>query len=109
VRGSCAVFKEWWARRDRPGALFFYDDSLCDIAASAILEMGINVPKELAIISHANVGRRFSFPIPITSIGFDPVETISSGWELLDKLINRERIENTAVYVKPHVSLGKSV
>ena len=62
------AFKQWWARPDRPNAVFFYEDAVCDVATRAILELGIKIPQELAVVTHANVGRTFHFPVPLTCV-----------------------------------------
>ncbi|MHB1190565.1 MAG: substrate-binding domain-containing protein [Armatimonadota bacterium] len=102
-------FKRWWSRSDRPSAIFFYDDGLCDVVTRAILELGIKVPEELAIITMANVGRQFHFPVPLTSIGFDPAEVASAAWDMLDKLISNKPIDNPVSYISPVVHRGRSL
>lgn len=103
------VFKEFWATSEHPRAMFFYDDALCDIALRAILELRINVPEDLAIVTQSNVGRRFHFPIPITSVEFDPIGVAQAAWAMLKKLSAREPVEEYAVYVPPHIQEGKSL
>ncbi len=104
-----AAFKELWARKDRPRAIFFYDDSLFDVASRAILELGIQVPEELAIITHANVGRRIHFPTRLARIGFDPVTVVTEAWGLLKKIINCEPVFNAVIAVPPVYDRGESL
>lgn len=102
-------FKAWWSRADRPKAIFFYDDALCDVATQAILELGIDVPEELAIITLKNVGRSFHFPVPLTGVGVDPKRIAYCAWDMLHSLINNQSIESHVVYVPAVVSRGKSL
>jgi hypothetical protein len=54
------------------------------------------VPEELAIVTHANVGRRFHYPAPLTSVGFDPDQVASAAWDMLSKLIAGEESDGAA-------------
>ena len=103
------VFKQWWARPDRPKALFFYEDALCDVATRAILELGIKVPDDLAIVTHSNVGRVFHFPVPLTRVEFDPAEACTAAWNMLDVLINNRRGNGSRVYIPPRIRTGESL
>jgi GntR family transcriptional regulator, arabinose operon transcriptional repressor len=102
------AFKDWWNRPDRPRAIFFYDDSMFDVAGRAIVDLGIKVPEELAIITHANVGRRFHTNIPVVRIGFDAEEVMDAAWGMLDRLIRGER-QDEWVYIQPHLMGGESL
>ena len=111
--GDCAhaydVFKQWWARPDRPRAIFFYEDAVCDVATRAILELGIKVPQELAIVTHANVGRTFHFPVSLTRVEYDPAEVVAIAWNMLAKLIGKEPVDEPRVFVPPNVREGESL
>lgn len=103
------TFRDMWKRGRRPQAVFFLDDAVCDNATRAILELGIKVPEELAIITHANAGRRFFFPVRLTRLQFDPQEIITKAWEILDKTINNEKIESPIAGVSPQILPGHSL
>jgi DNA-binding LacI/PurR family transcriptional regulator len=104
------AFKDWWARPEgRPRAIFIDDEVLCSVASQVILELGIRIPEELAVITHLNVGRPLHFPVPLTSIGFDAVEAVSVAWEMLKKLIEGEPVANPVVFVEPRVCIGRSL
>jgi GntR family transcriptional regulator, arabinose operon transcriptional repressor len=103
------IFVEWWARKDRPNAIFFFDDALCDVSTRAILELGIKVPEELAIITQANQGRKFHFPVPLTRVEFDPVRAVDAAWDMLHKLIRQEPIDEPTVYIEPSLFEGQSL
>jgi DNA-binding LacI/PurR family transcriptional regulator len=103
------AFKEWWARSERPNAIFFYDDVLCNVATRAIMDLNIKVPEELSIITHGNKNRRFYFPVPLTRIEFDPEEVMSLAWNMLHRLIVNLPVDEPVVYVKPHILKGESI
>jgi DNA-binding LacI/PurR family transcriptional regulator len=108
-RAFCPAFKEWWSRKDRPDAMFFSDDSLFEAVSRAILELGISVPEDLAIITHANVGRYLEFPVPLTRIGFKASEAVDAAWRMLSALISEGDVQDPAVRLEPHVRIGKSL
>lgn len=103
------AISELWSRPDRPRAIFFHDDALCDVCTRAILELGIRVPDELAILTHANVGRRFEFPVKLTCIEFDPAEVAAAGCEMLEKLIAQKPVDENTVYLKASIREGDSL
>lgn len=102
-------FRDLLAKPDRPRAIFFADDSCFDVASRAILELGIKVPDELAIVSHANVGREFHFPMSVTRIGFSADEVITAAWNMLKMLMAGEDVDEPICYVQPVVMEGESL
>jgi DNA-binding LacI/PurR family transcriptional regulator len=103
------AFVEWWKRPNRPRAIFFYDDALCDVATRAILDLGIKVPEELSIITHSNVGKTFHFPIPLTRLEFDLDEVMELAWNMLYRLVIHLPIDKPVIYVKPKLIEGASL
>lgn len=103
------VFKEWWSRPDRPNSMFFSDDSLFDLASRAILELGIKVPDELAVITHANIGRALHFPMRMTRVGFDPCVLAAQAWQMLHKLILGEPVFDAVVKIPAMYFEGESL
>lgn len=102
-------FKEMWSRPNRPRAIFFYDDSFFDIASRAILELGIRVPEELAILTHANSYRQFHFPIPITRVGFSSDHVVDAAWSMCRKLISGEPMDAPVEFIPAFVEDGESL
>ncbi len=103
------AFIKWWNSPRRMNSIFFWDDTMFDMASKAIIELGIKVPRDLAILTHANVGRRFHFPVPLTTIGFDAAVVMGATWDMLEKLIKREPVFEATVKVQPVVSVGESL
>ncbi len=103
------VFKEFWGSPNHPNAVLFTDDCACEVALQAILELGIKVPDELSIITHSNKGKIFHFPVSLMRIEFDPEEAVRLAWGMMEKLINREEIDEPVIYLPPSVQEGESV
>lgn len=103
------AFKKWWDQPNRPNAIFFYDDALCDVAIRGIMELGISVPDDLAIITNRNVGRNFNYPVPLTGVGFDPTLVASTAWNMLFNLLNKRPVPEPVIYIPAQIIYGKSL
>ncbi|MDD3927207.1 MAG: GntR family transcriptional regulator [bacterium] len=103
------VFKEWWQGPNRSRAMFFADDALFDVASRAIVELGIRVPQDLAVLTYANVGRQFHFPVEVASIGLNPEEVAGKAWAMLSKLIKGEELSCIEEMIEPIVNIGASL
>ena len=73
-----AQFREIWsADRVKPDGLLICDDFLYRDAATAIVEMGIDVPGQLRVATTANRGLPCFPPFPTAMLEFDPSELAS--------------------------------
>ncbi len=64
----------WNACPEKPDGLFVSDDMMLDDVTRAVAELGIDVPTDLRIVSHANRGAAYFEPFPVDRIELDPVE-----------------------------------
>lgn len=96
-------------RSPQPRGIFFTDDAVCDVAMRAISSLGLEIPKDLAIVTQSNVGREFHFPVRLSRIEFDPAQIAAEAWGLLSKLISGQSLESNVVYVSPRVVPGQSL
>ncbi|MHC5055283.1 MAG: substrate-binding domain-containing protein, partial [Planctomycetota bacterium] len=62
----------WSARDEKPDGILVTDDMLLQDAVPAILSLGVRVPKDLVVVSHANRGGMPPLPFPATLLEFDP-------------------------------------
>ena len=102
-------FIEWWKRPNRPDTMFFYDDSICDVACQAILELGINIPNDLKVIVLTPAGRRFPISVELTRVEFDSSETAAAAWGILHQLIRGLPVSEPMISIKATVSPGGSL
>jgi DNA-binding LacI/PurR family transcriptional regulator len=65
-------FREIWAGTEKPDGLLITDDVLSQDVTLAILEMGIRVPEDLRVASHANKGSDLRYPFPVELLTVDP-------------------------------------
>ena len=73
----------WSASRERPDGLLVLDDVLYRDAARAILELGIQVPSQLRIVTHSNRGDDLVQPFPVTLLESDPDEMAAAAAEFV--------------------------
>jgi DNA-binding LacI/PurR family transcriptional regulator len=91
-------FREiWMARREKPDGLVVADDVLFDEARIAIQEMGVRVPEQLRIVTHANKGAVRRYPFPVTEIQLDPEQYAEALGGMLLKRLSGEAVEPSTV------------
>lgn len=61
-----------WNQDEQPDGLFVTDDTVFREAAMAILALGIQVPQELLVVTHANRGSDVFYPFPTARLENDP-------------------------------------
>ncbi len=84
VGQSWEAFRTMWqSEGEKPDALFITDDTLYQEAAMAILSLGISVPDELLVITHANTGSDVMYPFPTARLECDPVRFAATMVEML--------------------------
>ncbi len=92
------AFLDWWQRPERPRAIFFSDDALFDAVSHLLVELNIKIPEELAVLSFANVGRKFFFPAVPDRIGQSPEQVTGKLLDLLTmRMENPERRDITCI------------
>lgn len=109
MRRGTEAFKRLWQGSNRPRAIFFLDDGLCEETLPGILELGVRVPEDLAIITQGNAGRYFNFPVPLTMVEFDPTEGVRIAWDMLQQLMAGNVAEQPIVYLGPAIREGRSL
>lgn len=108
-RNAYQVFKDYWNNGSRASAVFFLDDAICDVASRAIGELGISIPDDLAVITHANVGSYFHTAVPLARIQFDPKDLVSHAWEMLNEIIDGKTIDAPHRFIPPRLLSGDSL
>lgn len=90
VGAGCDQFRAiWGAYPDKPDGLLIADDMLFADAHAAILAMGIEVPRRLAIVTHANRGTDYPASFPVTRIEVDPAAFAQALTALIADLLGR--------------------
>ena len=95
-------FLAWCRSPGRPRAAVFMDDGLAGYCFSLMLRNGIRVPEDLAVLTHANVGREFDCLVNPCRAGFDSGLAARALWGLLFG-------EGGATVLKPALTPGDSL
>ncbi len=73
-------FMEWFRSSRRTRAAVFFDDGVFSNCCRVMYRHGIRIPEDLAVLTHANVGRFFDFPFIPYRVGFDAKQTARVMW-----------------------------
>jgi LacI family transcriptional regulator len=66
-----ATFAQMLRRMPRPSAVFAGDDGLAANIISLCLELGLNIPEEVAVLGLGNTTLCETFPVPLSSVDLD--------------------------------------
>jgi len=91
-------FREiWLSCGEKPDGLLLLDDMLFRDVSIAIMELGIRVPEQLRIVSHANKGSEMFIPFPVTLLEVDPQPCAEKMGTMLLQLLNGEAVPHPQV------------
>jgi len=91
----------WNAHDEKPDGLLCTDDMLMQDAVPAILSLGVDVPGNLYVVSHANKGGMAPLPFPATLLQFDPDEYAGTLARILEQLLSGKKPKRTASALAP--------
>ena len=67
------LFQQLWnARPAQPDGLICLNDFISERITPTILELGIRVPEQLMLVTHANKGSGIRYPFPVAQMEVDP-------------------------------------
>ena len=75
-KGGFAAIQEWFASKRgawRPDVVFFTDDYAAQGGLIALKNLGLRIPEDVAVVSHANKGHGPVWEKPLTRLEMDPV------------------------------------
>jgi DNA-binding LacI/PurR family transcriptional regulator/DNA-binding transcriptional regulator YhcF (GntR family) len=90
----------WNARKEKPDGLLVTDDVMFRDVAMGILGMGIRVPEQLQVVTHANKGAGISCPFPVATLEVDPREYAEELATMLIQFVNNEGSTEETRYVR---------
>ncbi len=87
-------------------ALLVTNDFLCRGAMFGLMECGIRIPDDLAVLTHANKGINILSPVPLTRFEVDPGDYAAC---ILDRLLAKlEGKKSNSTLRPPELIIGKS-
>ncbi|MDD5705623.1 MAG: GntR family transcriptional regulator [Kiritimatiellae bacterium] len=95
-QGGYETFRRLWETSPRPDGLLVTDDMICRGVLRASLQLGIELPGHLRLISHANRCVTLPYHKTVTRIEFDPAAQARAAVDLMLRLLrNPEAAEPT--------------
>lgn len=92
-------FERFWAAPNRPEGLLILDDVLCRGALQAMLMKGIDAPRDLKLVTHANRHVTLPYPKPISRVEFDAGKQARGAVEMMVELLQKQEPK------EPHIVL----
>lgn len=96
AEGSAALKSLWRGFGVKPDCLICLDDILFADVFMGLVEMGIQVPSQLAIVAHSNRGSNLQMPIPVTYLETDPYIYARMLVDACLQLLRGEKLAETA-------------
>ncbi len=94
-----------WALDEKPDAFFVSDDIKMLEVEKELASMGIRVPEDVAIISHATQGVELPFTLPLTKCSFSLKRLVCAVHGVVDRLLRGEK-PPVQVLVRPALQHG---
>ncbi len=90
-----------WACPERPEALLVCDDIACKGVVQAVLQLGIEIPERLVLVTQANRNSGVFYPVPTHRIEYDIEEGARLATDLLLDQINDPSVRPASVVQQP--------
>jgi len=103
-QGEAAV-RQIWSLEERPDALIFMDDWQGLGGTRTLVELGVQVPEEVMVVTHMNRGYNPPYPVPVVGIQVDPNRIAQEMVVLLGVLESGERPLRKMILVEPSLKV----
>lgn len=90
IKGGYEQFMQLWNCDTRPDGVIVLDDVMCRGVLQGCLQLGVDLPTDLQLVSHANKGVEFPYHKPVTRVEFDAVEQARHAVDLSIRLLRGE-------------------
>ena len=77
------LFAAIWSQAKRPDGLLVTDDMLCRGSLRAITRLGVQVPEQLRLVTHANAGVSLPFHLTVTRLESSPADFARQACDLM--------------------------
>lgn len=102
------LFHRLWNQAERPDGIIVTDDILCRGVLRAILHLGLNMPEDLRLVTHATCGVTLPYHRPVTRVEFDPTELANAAVDMMTVLITGKIPLKTNVLLPGTVVKGET-
>ncbi len=94
-------FRRLWAMDDRPEAVLICDDFMALGATQAMVELGLQPPRDLTVMVLTNRGSGLVFPLPVIALELDSEPVGAAVADMALRLMRGETVKNPHWEVKP--------
>ena len=107
VEEAYDVFDKWYKSESGEKSLFVFDDGIMDYILRYFYERCLKIPKDLALVTHANKHKKFNFGTEFYRFGFDYEEVAKIIIDTLGRAIKGDEVGHTKI--SPVFMPGKSL
>ncbi|MBI4025224.1 MAG: substrate-binding domain-containing protein [Verrucomicrobia bacterium] len=98
-----------WECPEKPDALLITDDIMGKGVVQALLQLNVQVPRQLLIVCHANKTSGIFYPIPLPKIEFNPADFIARAGAMLFELMENPFLPARAIDIPPTLQTADAV
>lgn len=91
-RAAYEAFMRWQAGPHRPQGLVVQDDVMCNGVLRATLKLGVQLPRDLRLVSFAIRGVELGYHLPVSRVEFDGKELAERAVDLMLKLVRQRPV-----------------
>ncbi|MDD5705323.1 MAG: substrate-binding domain-containing protein [Kiritimatiellae bacterium] len=100
-RQGYELFMRLWRQGDRPDGVMVQDDVLCGGVLRAILELRLEMPRDLKLVTHANRGIELPHSRPVSRLEFDVAVWADRAVRMLETRIRQRSPETPGEMLQP--------
>lgn len=101
-------FMQLWKLPQKPDGIVVTDDVACRGVLQACLQLGVDLPNDVQLVSHSNKGVEFPYHKPLTRLEFDPQEQVKHALELIVGMLGNKTITEKHVLVPGKLISGNT-
>ena len=98
----------WRGRKEKPDGMLVGLDTVFPETAMAVLSLGISVPRDLLVVTHASAGSGMFYPFPVVRLEFDARRHAEAAVRMLMQRLRGEPTAEPNLYL-PFVTQGTDV
>ena len=107
-QGGYDLFVEFWQQSVRPEAIVVLDDIFCMGILRAITHLGLDMPRDIKLITFANKGVDLPYHKPVTRIEYDPGEQTRLAAEMMIGLIQGKEPSEKHIRLPGRLIVGQT-
>lgn len=106
--GGYKATRELLARKTRPRSIFYYNLIMANGGVSALLQLGLKIPQDIAVAACDDCLDVDEMLVPITTIGFSYKEEARHLLFLVERRLNYPDIPPISIRLAPHLIVRES-